>query len=153
SHARFRMGKALKSSFAERAFCVALFVPISLHAGLYAQSSSKKSTAESRSETVVPKPTPEQKRGLRLLKAEEEQSAGLQPDMHAFVPWRASYAYTKLDPKHAEKLSRDAFTATQAIEDASDNDHCAALGSAGDMKSWIQQRVLYDMVHKDELQE
>jgi len=73
--------------------------------------------------------------------------------MHPFVLWRASYAYTKLDSKRAEKLSREAFTATQAIEDASDNDHCARPGSAGDIKSWIQQQVLYDMVHKAQLQE
>jgi hypothetical protein len=57
---------------------------------------------------------------LRLLKTAEVESAGLEPDMHAFVLWRASYAYTKVDPKKAEKLSRDAFRATQAIEDASD---------------------------------
>jgi hypothetical protein len=73
--------------------------------------------------------------------------------MHAFVLWRASYAYTKVDPKKAEKLSLDAFRATQAIEDASNNDHCAAMGSAGDMKSWIQKHTLHDMVHKDRLQE
>ena len=147
------MSKALQSSFVDRALCVALFVPISFHAGLHAQSSSKQTKGVLRSETVAPKLTLEQKRGLRLLKAAEGESAGLRPDMHAFVLWRASYAYTKLDPKQAEKLSRDAFTATQAIEDASDNDHCAALGSAGDIKSWIQQRVLYDMVHKDQLQD
>jgi hypothetical protein len=39
------------------------------------------------------------------------------------------------------------------MQDPSDDDHCAAMGSAGDMKSWIQQHVLYDMVHKDQVQE
>jgi hypothetical protein len=120
---------------------------------LYGQSSSKTSQAASLSNAVPPKLTPEQERGLRLLKTAEVESAGLEPDMHAFVLWRASYAYTKVDPKKAEKLSRDAFRATQAIEDASDNDHCAAMGSAGDMKSWIQEHTLHDMVHKDRLQE
>jgi hypothetical protein len=145
------MSKAVKSSFVDRALCVALFAQISFHAGLWAQSRSKQSKVVSRAEIVAPKLTPEQKRGLRLLKTAESESAGLQPDMRAFVLWRASYAYTKLDPKHAEKLSWNAFTATQVIEDASANDHCAALGSAGDIKSWIQQRVLSDMVHKDQL--
>jgi hypothetical protein len=73
--------------------------------------------------------------------------------MHAFVLWRASYAYAKLDPKQAEKLARDAFAVTQGIEDASENDHCAAMGSAGDMKSWIQGHALSDIVHKEQQQE
>jgi hypothetical protein len=120
---------------------------------LCSQSSSNTSKAASPKNAVPPTLRPEQERGLRLLKAAEAESAGLQPDMHAFVLWRASYAYTKLDPKQADKLSWDAFTATQAMEDASDNDHCAAMGSAGDMKSWIQQHVLYDMVHKGQLRE
>ena len=146
------MSKVVKRS-GVLALCVAVFLPISFPVGLSAQSSSKPSMPASRLEIVAPKLTPEQQRGLRLLKAAEGESAGLQPDMHAFVLWRASYAYTKLDPKHAEKLSREAFTATQAIEDASENDHCARPGSAGDIKSWIQQQVLYDMVHKAQLQE
>jgi hypothetical protein len=58
--------------------CVALFVPISFHAGLYAQSRSKQSQVVSQAESVAPKLTPEQKRGLRLLKAAEGESAGLQ---------------------------------------------------------------------------
>jgi hypothetical protein len=147
------MFKVVKSSLLlDVALCVTLLLPISFPALLCAQSSSTHSKAASQSAAAAPKLTPEQERGLRLLKAAGE-SAGLQPDMHAFILWRASYAYTKLDPKQAKTLSRNAFTATQAIEDASNNDHCAALGSAGDIKSWIQQRVLYDMVHKDQLQE
>src|SRR6266404_5830250 len=146
------MFKVLKSSSPDLVFCVMLFLLIS-PAVLCAQSSSNHPKPTSRSEVAAPKLTPEQKRGLGLLQAAEAESAALQPDMHAFVLWRASYAYTKLDPKQAEKLSGDAFTGTQAMEDASDNDHCAAPGSAGDLKSWIQQRVLFDMVHKDQLQE
>jgi hypothetical protein len=78
--------------------------------------------------------TPEQERGLRLLEAAEAESAELEPDMRAFILWRLSHAYTKLDPKQAQKMSRSAFTATQAIEDPSDNDHCTALGTPGDIK-------------------
>ncbi len=121
------MFKVLKSSSPDLVFCVMLFLLIS-PAVLCAQSSSKHPKPTSRSEVAAPKLTPEQKRGLGLLQAAEAESAALQPDMHAFVLWRASYAYTKLDPKQAEKLSGDAFTATQAMEDASDNDHCAAPG-------------------------
>jgi hypothetical protein len=148
------MFKIVKSSLLEVFFWVTLFLLTSFPAVLCAQSNSRDSrAASSRSDVAAPKLTSEQKRGLRLLQAAEAESAGLQPDMHAFLLWRVSYVYRKLDPKQAEKLSRDAFAATQAIEDSSDNDHCAAPGSAGDIKGWIQQQVLFDMVHKDELQE
>lgn len=145
------MAKVVSSSLLNLGLCLAI-LPISFPIGQSTQS-SQPSKAASRSETRAPKLNPEQERGLQLLKAAEGESAGLQPNMHAFVLWRASYAYTKVDPKHADKLSRDAFMATQAIEDAPESDRCGAPGTAGDIKSWIQQRVLYDMVHRDQLKE
>jgi hypothetical protein len=147
------MAKVVKSSLANLGLCLAIFLPISFPIGPSAQSSSHPSKAASRSETPTPKLTPEQERGLRLLNGVVGESAGLQPNMHAFVLWQASYAYTELDPKHAEKLSRDVFMATQTIEDAPESDRCGAPGTAGDIKSWIQQRVLYDMVRRDQLKE
>ena len=147
------MTKAVKNFLVLPAFCTVLSLSSSVPLGLHAQSSTKPPRAASQSETGPPKLKPEQERGLRLLKAAEGESAALQPMMHAFVLWRASYAYTKINPKHAEKLSSEAFVATQAIEDAPENDSCAAPGSSGDIKSWIQQSVLYDLVHKDRLQE
>jgi hypothetical protein len=147
------MTKAVKSSIVDLALCVVLSLSIRFPVGLYAQSSDKKASAASRSETAALKLKSEQERGLRLLKTAETESPGLEPKMHAFLIWRASYAYTKLDPKHAQKLSRDAFMATQGIEDAPESDHCAGPGSSGDIKSWIQQSVLYNMVHKDQLKE
>ena len=145
------MAKVVKSSLVNLGLCLAISVPISFPIGLSAQSSSQSSKAASRSETPAPKLNPEQERGLRLLKGAVGESAGLQPNMHAFVLWRASYAYAKLDPKHAQKLSHDAFMATQTIEDAPESDRCGAPGTAGDIKSWIQRSVLYDMVHRDQL--
>jgi hypothetical protein len=97
--------------------------------------------------------SPERQRGLRLLKTAEAEAAGLAPDMRAFVLWRASYAYTVLDPKKAESVAKDSFLATEAIEDPPDNDHCGPVGSAGDIKSWIQQRVLFDMIKKERIAE
>lgn len=93
--------------------------------------------------------TPEQQRGLRLLKTAEADAAGLEPDMRAFVLWRASYAYVPIDPKKAESLAKDSFTASEAIEDPSDKDQCGPIGSAGDIKSWIQKRVLSDLTQKE----
>ena len=97
--------------------------------------------------------TPEQERGLRLLKAAEAEAAGLEPDMRAFVLWRASYAYKNIDTKKAEKLAADAFTATQAIDDPTDHDQCGPIGSVADIKSWIQERVLSDMIQKQKIAE
>src|SRR6266568_7128076 len=103
--------------------------------------------------TAQPKLTSEQERGLRLLKAAEGEAAGLEPDMRAFVLWRASYAYLPIDPKKAESLAKDSFTASQAIEDPADKDQCGPIGSAGDIKSWIQERVLSDMIRKEKIAE
>src|SRR6266496_2528307 len=89
-----------------------------------------------------PKLTSQQEQGLRLLKAAEAEAAGLAPDMRAFVLWRASYAYAVLDSKKAESLAKDSLLATEAIEDPPDNDQCGPIGSAGDIKSWIQEQVL-----------
>ena len=101
----------------------------------------------------APKLTPKQERGLRLLKAAEAEAAGLQPDMHAFVLWRASNAYMKVDPKKAERLRLEAFTATQSIEAPASDDFCAPVGSAGDIKSWIQSRVLSDLVSQNKAEQ
>src|SRR5213076_1723480 len=60
----------------------------------------------------------------------------------------ASYAHVPVDPKKAESLTKDSFTATEAIEDPPDKDQCGQVGTAGDIKSWIQERVLSEMVQK-----
>src|SRR5439155_1414169 len=73
--------------------------------------------------------------------------------MRAFVLWRASNAYATVDPKKAESLTHESFVASQSIEDPSDRDQCGPLGSAGDIKSWIQQQVLSNMIRKEKIAE
>jgi len=108
-----------------------------------AHSQAKKTSAEG------PKSDPTQERGLRLLKAAEAEAAGLEPDMRAYVLWRASYAYATTDPKMAAQLARDAFAASQSIEDPGSTSRCGgALGSDSDIKGWIQERVLLDLLQK-----
>jgi hypothetical protein len=120
-----------------------------------AQGPHSAKTAESTQSAKQPnrelKLTPEQQRGWRLLKSAEADAAGLEPDMRAFVLWRASYAYVPVDPKKAESLAKDSFVASEAIEDPPDKDQCGPIGSAGDIKSWIQERVLSDMIKKDRI--
>jgi hypothetical protein len=96
------------------------------------------------------KSDPNQERGLRLLKTAEAEATGLEPDMRAYVLWRASYGYATTDPKMAAKLARDAFTASQSIEDPDGTGTCGGpLGSNSDIRGWIQERVLLGMLQKD----
>jgi hypothetical protein len=97
--------------------------------------------------------SPEQERGLHLLKASETEAAALAPDMRAFVLWRASYAYAAVDAKKAQSLTKEAYLATQAIEEPADPDQCGQVGSAGDIKSWIQERILSEMITKERIPE
>jgi len=73
--------------------------------------------------------------------------------MRAFVLWRASYAYAVVDLKKAETLSKESFTAAEAIDVPSDHDQCGPIGGSGDIKSWIQERVLSAMVGKGKIAE
>jgi len=147
------MAKVVKSSLVNLGMCLTMSLPISFPIGQFAPSRSQPSQAASPPETPGPKLTPQQERGLRILNAAVAESSGLQPNMHAFVLWRASYVHAKLDPKHAGKVSRDAFMATLTIEDPPESDRCGVPGSAGDIKGWIQLRLLYDMLHRDQLKE
>jgi hypothetical protein len=83
--------------------------------------------------TAAPKLTPQQERGLRLLKSAEAEVPNLEPDMRAFALWRASYAYVPVDQKRADQLAEESFNASQAIEHP-DDDRCGVLGSAGDIQ-------------------
>ena len=73
--------------------------------------------------------------------------------MRAFVLWRASYAYAVVDLKKAETLSKESFAAAEAIDVPSDHDQCGPIGGSGDIKSWIQERVLSAMVGKGKIAE
>jgi hypothetical protein len=106
-----------------------------------------------KTDNAAPKLTLEQERGLRLLKAAEAEAAGLQPDMRAFVLWRASMAYAKIEPRRADSIALAAFTATQGIEDPAPDDNCHQSGSAGDIKGTVQQHVLSALIDKDRLEE
>jgi len=118
-----------------------------------AKNGTLDATGQTKQTAALTKLTPQQERGLRLLKAAEAEAGGLQADMRAFVLWRASYAYTALDPKKAESVSKESFTASEAIEDPPDHDQCGPIGSAGDIKSWIQERVVLDMIRNEKIAE
>jgi hypothetical protein len=93
---KIRMSKVVILSVHLAAF-VSLSLLINFAATARAQYAKKEAKPAPQSRTAMPKLTPEQERGLRLLKSLEVESAGLEPNMHAFVLWQASYAYTKVD--------------------------------------------------------
>src|SRR5215469_578784 len=128
--------------------CIGAFPPQS------SCQASAKQAGQSTAQSVASKLTPQQERGLRLLKAAESEAAGLAPDMGAFVLWRASYAYAKVDSRKSESVANDAFTTSLAIENSSDNSsdaQCGSEGSEGDIKSWVQEHVLSAMVQKEQI--
>lgn len=104
-------------------------------------------------EAQRPKLTAQQEHGMRLLKAAEAEASGLEPDMRVVVLWRASYAYAPIDSKKAESVPRDSLVASESIEDAPNDDQCAPIGDAGDIKAWIQERMLSEMIHKEKTAE
>lgn len=128
--------------------CAELFSP--LVSGAQDQPPRTREPAKKSSAAKGPKPEPNQERGVRLLHAAELEAAGLESDMRAYVLWRASYGYATMDPKVSSKLARDAFTASESIADPGGSSTCGGpLGSDSDIKGWIQERVLLEMIHKD----
>ena len=121
------------------------------HSALAAKSGTPETARRAKPTVAATKFTTQQERGLRLLKAAEAEAAGLEADMRAFVLWRASYAYATIDPKKAQSLARQSFNASEAIEEPSDHDQCGPIGGAGDIKSWIQERVLSGMIKKEQV--
>jgi hypothetical protein len=148
---------ARRSSLGRRAILAAIALAATLYAA-QVQSTPPAMTAApgaagEAAQAAPPKLTDKQEQGLRLLKAAEGEAGGLEVDMRAFVLWRASYAYAKVDAKKAESVSKESFTASEAIEDPADRDQCGPIGSAGDIKSWIQERVLSELVRKEKIAE
>ena len=128
---------------------------LALAAGLATLCAGQKQPPDTHSEAVksiaaAPNLTPQQERGLRLLKSAEADLAGLQPDMRAFALWRASYAYVPVDRKKSEQLAENSFSAAQAIEQR-DEDRCGPIGSAGDIQTSIQEDVLRELIRKDKI--
>ncbi len=95
-----------------------------------------------------PKLTPEQVRGLRLLKASEAEAAGLQPEMRAFVLWQVSHGYAKLRPEKSKAILLEAFKVTESVVDSPpegcDWEVCR-------MKWYLQNHLLEELMKQDEV--
>jgi hypothetical protein len=93
--------------------------------------------------------TPQQERGLRLLRSAQAEAAALQPDMRAFVLMQVAKGYQKVDTSKVDALLKEAFTASLSIEDIappSDDPErfCPTMEGCG-IKPWLQEDILSAM--------
>jgi hypothetical protein len=86
--------------------------------------------------------TTEQQRGLRLLKQAEAQAGSLQPDMRAYVLWRISDGYSKVDRAKSDRVLNQAFVATQSIEQGPEEEDACQTTPTCRTKSWLQTSLL-----------
>ncbi len=125
-----------------------VLVPLLCSLSCFAQSKPMaKSVAPVKSVPAKPKLTPEQQRGLRLLKASEGEATGLQPEMRAFVLWQVSHGYTQLLPQKSKATLIEAIKVSESVEDSPPEgcewDVCR-------MKSYLQSHLLEELMKRDE---
>src|SRR5690348_12735240 len=94
---------------------LALLLALSLSPGLIAQASRPQPRHAARA-----KLTPQQQVGLRMLDQQAGAARGLSPAMRTFALLEIARGYEKLDEHKALSALRDAFQASQTIEDDSD---------------------------------
>jgi len=88
-----------------------------------------------------PKLTPQQQVGLSILDQQAGAAKGLSPVMRTFALMEIARGYEKLNPPKALATLRDAFQASQSIEDDSD--------PKKSNKTWLQGQVLDRLVALD----
>lgn len=90
--------------------------------------------------------TPEQQRGLRLLRTAEIEASSLQPDMGAFVLWRVAAAYAKVDSSKADRALNRAFLTTESMEQGPDDEMACQDSPVCRTKNWLQTSLLYEII-------
>jgi len=104
-----------------------------------------KAASSTVSERFKPKLTPQQKEGLRLLKAAQAEADGLTPDMSAFVLWKAASAYGSTNRSIQTDILRRAFLATLTIESPVEGESCPRTEICG-VKSDLQYEILQKLL-------
>lgn len=103
---------------------------------------SSASTKTKANATQKPKLTPEQERGLRLLKAVEAEAGGMAPDMRAVILWQASQGYDRIDPSRRVPLLNDAFRAAVSIPNDNADVPCFLKPDECHSKPWLETQIL-----------
>jgi hypothetical protein len=135
-----------KLPFHEFRIRLLIIAMLAAHAAVAQQVQTRTKTPAPSSTKAAAQPnlTPQQEQGLRLLKAAASASAGLQPDMHAFVLWQAANAYSGIEPAKTSALLRQAFLTTQSIEVPPDDPTCGTVNFC--VKGWLQQFILGEIL-------
>jgi hypothetical protein len=111
-----------------------------------AQTSIAKAPANPQKKAAEVKLTPQQERGLRLLRSAQAEAAALQPDMRTFVLMQVADGYQKVDPSKVDALLKEAFTASLSMEyiapqsDGAER-FCPSMEGCG-IKLWLQGDIL-----------
>jgi hypothetical protein len=120
-------------------------------------TSANKADAGTKPDTAKPddkpKLTPEQERGLRLLKKAEAEAAGLPPDMRAMVLWQVSQGYWQSDRTKAIKLLEDAFRSAKEISDTNEDVKCFTFPDQCHAKPWLEQETLMQLLGSDNMEQ
>jgi len=118
---------------------------------LFASSVYAQSKAPAKEPIKSPTPkvklTPEQQRGIRLLKASEAEAAGLQPEMRAFVLWQVSRGYSQLQPDKSKAVLREALKVTEAVEDSPPE---GCVWEVCHMKWYLQRHLMGELMQRSE---
>lgn len=85
---------------------------------------------------------------VRLLKAAEAQSAGLDPATRAFVLWQSSRGYLKIDRQHVKDVLTRAFELTVVIE-SEGSQKCPDAEACG-AKVWLQKHILRELIEQSQ---
>jgi hypothetical protein len=121
---------------------VALALTFCLPAYSQARPAAKTPTAPK------PKLTPEQQRGLRLLKASQAEAAGLQPEMRAFVLWQVSHGYSKLLPEKSAAALREAMQVAESMPE--DNVPEGCKWEVCHMQQYLERHLAEEMMNHAE---
>src|SRR5438105_7742789 len=89
--------------------------------------------------------TPEQKRGLELLKKAKAEAGNLEPAMRAAVLWQVSHGHFKIDMADYKSEMKDALrAAAEAPEDNADL-KCFLMPDECHAKPWLEWHILSEL--------
>src|SRR5581483_4006222 len=113
--------------------------------GSFAQT-PKRPTTTAKPLTSKQKLTPEQQRGLRLLKAAEAQAAGLAPAMQAAVLWQVAHGYSKIDRPRTISVLKASFRAATSADEEHPEVKCFITPDICHAKPWLERDTLSELV-------
>ncbi|HKD00935.1 MAG TPA: hypothetical protein VKB77_00815 [Terriglobales bacterium] len=93
-----------------------------------------------------PKLTPDEQRGLRQLKNSQAESAGLQPEMRAFVLWQVARGYSKLRPEKGAGVLREAMQVAMSMQEENVPEGCGL--EVCHMKPYLELHLLEEMLEE-----